>query len=57
MFYNVPKAASEKLPTKGIVEVDSLTFNKTISLFPYSFVRFTVTDIEQLSEEQKQKVG
>ena len=46
--------------TKGVVLLDSLTFNKTISAFRYSFVSFTISSftqsLHQLTEEQKQKV-
>ena len=47
--------------TKGVVVLDSLTFNKTISAFRYSFVSFTISSftqsLHQLTEEQKQKVA
>ena len=46
--------------SKGVVVLDSLTFNKTISPFRYSFVSFTISSftqsVYQLTEEQKQKV-
>ena len=47
--------------TKGVVVLDSLTFNKTISAFRYSFVSFSISSftqsLHQLTEEQKQKVA
>ena len=46
--------------TKGVVVLDSLTFNKTISAFRYSFVSFTISSftqsLHQLTEEQQKKV-
>ena len=46
--------------TIGVVTLDSITFNKTISAFPHSFVSFTLSSFSQslhkLSEEQIQKV-
>ena len=46
--------------TKGVVTLDSITFNKTISAFPHSFVSFTLSSFTQslhkLSEEQMKKV-
>ena len=53
--------AMENEPSaKGIVVLDSLTFNKTVSSFPYSFVSFTLSSFTQslhhLSDEQNQKV-
>ena len=48
----------EPLP-KGIVVLDSLTFNKTISAFRYSFVCFNLLSFSQslhhLSDEQNKK--
>ena len=47
--------------TKGIITLDSITFNKTISAFPHSFVSFGLSSFTQslykLSEEQIKKVG
>ena len=47
--------------TKGIITLDSVTFNKTISAFPHSFVSFGLSSFTQslykLSEEQIKKVG
>ena len=47
--------------TKGVVVLDSLTFNKTISAFRYSLVSFSISSftqsLHQLTEEQKQKVA
>ena len=46
--------------TIGVVTLDSITFNKTISAFPHSFVSFTLSSFTQslykLSDEQIKKV-
>ena len=46
--------------TRGVVTLDSVTFNKTLSAFPHSFVSFTLSSFTQslhkLSEEQIKKV-
>ena len=53
--------ALENEPTaRGIITLDSVTFNKTLSAFPHSFVSFTLSSftqsMHQLSEEQNEKV-
>ena len=59
-FLNAANPLENGPETRGVVTLDSITFNKTISAFPHSFVSFTLSSFTQslhkLSEEQMKKV-